>query len=211
MKEFFKNYTLGSLVCSAIGIALLINPHIITDVLNTAIGIVLIVWGVLGVIRCIADKSSDGDGDINIFSLLGNIALGCGGIYVFKHTDLLERVIIAVLGIYLICSGLPKLIDSIRIKNELNDGWKKPLITSGVTTLLGIAVLAIPSLMPGILGVFMRVVGGLLLVGGVGNFIGGQASSKLLHDIRENHEYKHGRPAEPTGGMVVDISDFSEK
>lgn len=207
MKEFFKNYTLGSLVCCAIGAALLINPHIITDVLNTAIGIILIVWGVFGAAKCLSGHSASDDGDINIFSLLGSIALIGGGVYVFRHTDLLEKVLMAVLGVYLICSGLPKLIDSLNIRKELGEKWKKPLVTSVITVILGIVVLIIPALLPNLV---MRLLGGLLLAGGIGNFIGGHSSSRVLRGIREEHEYKRGKPAAPTG-KIVDIESFSEK
>ena len=42
MKSMLKNYSLGALACIVLGVALVIRPHIITDVLNTALGVILI-------------------------------------------------------------------------------------------------------------------------------------------------------------------------
>lgn len=207
MKSFLKNYTLGSLACCVMGIALIVNPHIITDVLNTALGVILIVWGAFGILKAIPGIIAD-EGKVDIFALLGSLALLGGGIYVFRHTDLLERILMAVLGVYLICSGLPKLIDSLRIKNALHDNWKKPLITSGMTVLLGLVVLVAPAFIPNMV---MRVVGVLLLAGGIGNFIGGYSSSRILQDLKEDRQYKRGKPAAPSSGEVVDVDSYDEK
>ena len=208
MKSFLKNYTLGSLACCVMGIALLINPHIITDVLNTALGVILIVWGAFGVVKVIAEMIADSDRKTDIISLLGNLALIAGGIYVFNHTDLLERILMAVLGVYLICSGLPKLFDSLRIKSAMDDKWKQPFFTSLLTVLLGLVVLIVPAFIPNMV---MRVVGVLLLAGGIGNFIGGYSSMRVLKNIKENAVYKRGKPAAPSSGEVVDIDDYDEK
>ena len=206
MKDLFKNYAIGSLACCVMGVALLVNPHIITDVLNTAIGIILIVWGVLGAGKCISAHSGSQDSDINIFSLIGHIILIGAGVFVFRHTNMLEKILMGALGIYLICSGLPKLIDSLRIRSALHDRWVKPFITSCITVILGLTVLIVPALLPSLM---MRAVGILLLAGGVGNFIGGRSSSRILGSIREAHESKHGISAAPTGN-VVDIDFYDE-
>lgn len=206
MKNIFKNYAIGSIACCAMGIALLVNPHIITDVLNTAIGIILIVWGVLGAGKCISAHSGSQDSDINIFSLIGHIALIAAGVFVFRHTNMLEKILMGALGIYLICSGLPKLLDSLRIRNELHSQWKKPFITSCVTVLLGLTVLIVPALLPSLM---MRAVGVLLIAGGIGNFIGGHSSSRVLSGIREKHELRYGRPAVPNGS-VIDVEMYDE-
>lgn len=186
MKKMLSNYALGSLACIVMGVALIINPHIITDVLNTALGVILIVWASVGILRFIIAKSKGSD-DAGIFSLFGDLILLAAGIYVFVNTSLLETIAMTALGLYLLCSGLPKLINSFKLK-RISPQWKTPLISSGVTALLGIAVLIMPNFIAGRL---MRLVGVILAIAGFSGFISGSSSAGIQKKYERSNKKKN--------------------
>ena len=203
-----KNYTVGSLACIIAGIILLIDPHIITNLLNSVVGILLIVWGALGVLGFIIAKSRK-DGGASIISLFGSLALVFCGIFVFSHKNLLETLLMFALGIFLVSSGVPKLIAASELRNRGVDGWTAPFMTSCITTLLGIVIIISPALLPGI---FMSVAGALLLIGGIGNFIGGHTEGKMrstLSKVEKNREYRRGK-AGTQSGEIIDINNYEE-
>lgn len=186
MKKMLSNYALGSVACIVMGVALIIDPHIITDVLNTALGVILIVWASVGILRFIAVKAKGGD-DAGFFSLCGDIILLAAGIYVFINTSLLETVAMTALGLYLLCSGLPKLINSFKLK-QISPQWKTPLVSSAVTALLGLLVLIMPNL---IAGKLMRLVGVLLAVAGVSGFVSGSSSAGIRKKYERSNKKKN--------------------
>lgn len=206
MKDMLSNYVLGAIACIVMGIALIVQPHIITDVLNTAVGVILIVWAVIGIIRFIMSKAKDSaSSDKGIMSLLGNIILLAGGIYVFINTSLLETVAMSALGLYLLFSGVPKLIDSVQLRN-ISPKWKTPLITSALTVILGLAVLLMPRL---IAGEIMRLVGVVLVGAGITCFISGNSASGILKK-HERDEVRAAKSAAKNGNKVLDV-DYTEE
>lgn len=206
MKDMLSNYVLGAIACIVMGIALIVQPHIITDVLNTAVGVILIVWAVIGIIRFIMSKAKDSaSSDKGIMSLLGNIILLAGGIYVFINTSLLETVAMSALGLYLLFSGVPKLIDSVQLRN-ISPKWKTPLITSALTVILGLAVLLMPRL---IAGEIMRLVGVVLVGAGIACFISGNSASGILKK-HERDEVRAAKSASKNGNKVLDV-DYTEE
>lgn len=203
-RKKINNISVGSVACVIIGLLLLINPHIITDTLNSAIGVILILWGVF---MAAAFFASGKDSGRSVLSLVGSVLLIIFGAYVFSHTELLERVLMISLGIYLISSGLPKLMGALSLSERNVEGWMRPFIISCGTVLVGIVVIISPALLPSI---FMRAAGALLLIGGAGNFIGGLSSGRLRTELEKQHEYRHGKEAEPNSGAVVDIDSYEE-
>ena len=55
------NYLLGAVACIVLGIALLIDPLIITDVLGKALGVIFIVWAVIGILGFFISRSRGGE------------------------------------------------------------------------------------------------------------------------------------------------------
>lgn len=207
MKDFMKRFSPGSLICCAAGVLLLVNPHIITDLLNTVIGVVLIALGVLWAAGLLMNKQPEQPLSEIILPLLGSIALTVGGFYVLRHMGLLERVLMLALGIYLLCSALPKLIESLRTKKSGGSGWEKSAVTSAATVILGVVAIAIPAFLPAFV---MKTLGVLLILGGIGNFISGLSSSKLFRDMKLDYEYRKGKPAPNTSGKVIDIENYRD-
>ena len=189
MKDMLENYVLGALACIVMGIALIVNPHIITDILNTAVGVILIVWAVMGILRFIAARVRE-DGGSSVFSLFGNLILLAAGVYVFINTDLLEKIVMFALGFYLLCSGIPKIITAFKIKSAAPDRWILPLVTSLITTLFGALIVFAPTKVS---GTFMTVVGVILTVAGISNFISGFSATRAYDNLEKEVRYSKGR------------------
>lgn len=184
-----ENYVLGALACIVMGVALIINPHIITDILNTAIGVILIVWAVLGIVRFIASHAREAE-NASVFSLFANLVILAAGIYVFINTDLLEKIVMLALGFYLICSGIPKIITAVKIKSLDSERWLLPLITSVATTLFGLVIVFAPTK---ISGTFMTIAGIILTAAGVSNFISGFSATRVYDKLEKDVRYSRGR------------------
>lgn len=189
MKDMLENYALGALACIVMGVALIINPHIITDILNTAIGVILIVWAVLGIVRYIASHASNAE-NAGVFSLFANLIILAAGIYVFINTDLLEKIVMLALGFYLICSGVPKIITAVKIRSLDSDRWLLPLITSVATTLFGLVIVFAPTKVS---GTFMTIAGIILTAAGVSNFISGFSATRVYDKLEKDVRYSRGR------------------
>lgn len=222
MKQMLKNYSLGALACIIIGVALMINPHIITDVLNTAVGVILIAWALIGVLGFIASRSSDSKERQSVFSLFSNVIMLLLGIYVFVNPKLLETIVMAELGIYLLCSGIAKLASALSIKRYGSEGWLLPLITALITTVMGAVILAVPTLVSGSI---MFVIGVLLVIAGAVNFVSGFTAARELKKVMRALDPDGGKPAKRSrervrkgtsidpsdGSRIVDVTSYDEE
>lgn len=185
-----KNYVLGALACIVMGVALIVNPHIITDVLNTAIGVILIAWAAVGILRFVFSRANDTDGSVGFFSLISNIIILIAGIYVFINTSLLEKIVMLALGLYLLFSGIPKIIASFRIKKMSEDGWLLPMVTAAASTLLGALIVCSPTKVS---GAFMRFIGVALAIAGAVSFISGFSGTRMYEKLEKDIRYSGGR------------------
>ncbi len=221
MKKMLKNYSLGALACIVMGVALMINPHIITDVLNTAVGVLIIAWAAVGIIGFIASRSSDSRERQSVFSLVGDVIMLLLGVYVFVNPKLLETIVMTALGIYLLCSGISKLASALHIKKYGNDRWLLPLITAVISTLMGGFIIAAPTLLSGSI---MFIVGVVLTIAGIVNFVSGFSAARELKKLMRELDPDGGKPAKkkrervrksaanvsPDGSKVIDVRNYDE-
>ncbi|MCD8095445.1 MAG: DUF308 domain-containing protein [Ruminococcus sp.] len=195
MKEMLSNYVLGSLLCLVMGIALIIEPHILTEVVGVAIGVILIVIAAIGLIRFFVSFSKEKDErTVGILSLLESILILAAGIYVLIDTSLIEKIVMLVLGFYLACAGLPKIFDSIKIKRMGSPNWIVPLVTSVVTVVLGIVMIVIPVKTT---EAIMRIVGIVLAVSGAVCFVSGFTATSTFKKLEKELEFSGGKGRDP--------------
>lgn len=207
MKQMMKNYPLGALACIVMGIALVINPHIISQVLNTAIGVILIVWAAVGIIGFIASRSSDSRENVSIFSLISDLVMLGLGIYVFVNPMLLETIVMTALGLYLTFSGISKVSSALKIRKYTPDNWVFPAVGAVITLLLGIFILVSPTFLTGGL---MSVVGIVLIIAGAVHFISEISAAKTLEKISGGGK-KRRRSVDPEdGSKIVDVKNYKE-
>lgn len=190
MKDMLQNYLLGALACIIVGIALLINPHILTQTLNTAVAVILIACGAIGILGFIISKSKDSKNDKSFLSLLVSAVILVCGIYLLKHTDLLEKLVMICLGLYLLCSGIPKLITAVKLRKLRPESWLTPFITSAATVALGTVMLFMPG---NTTEAIMRIAAVILIVGGTVNFMSGFTGTRVYDKIRKDIQYSGGK------------------
>lgn len=202
MKQMLKNYSLGALACIVLGVALLINPQIITDVLSVAIGVIMIVWAAVGIIGFIASRSSDSRGGVSVFSLIGHIIMIGIGIFILTNPGFILYTLMLTLGVYLLFSGITKLTAAINIRRQTADnGWKLPLVTAAATTLLGIVMCISPTF---ISDSIMRLIGIILVVAGASNFISGASVSSVVKKT------SRGSKTTADGKKIIDVKDYKD-
>ncbi|SDA14273.1 Uncharacterized membrane protein HdeD, DUF308 family [Ruminococcus sp. YE71] len=199
MKKMMQNYSLGAAACIVMGIALIIKPDMIGQVLNSIVGTVLIVWAAFGVLRFIMSRASDSDSRVGIMSLLGNIALLAGGIFVLVNERFLERAVMCTLGVYLIFSGVPKLFEAVSLK-KYTDSWKKPMVSSLLTVVFGTLVLVMPLF---IIDGVMRLLGVALTAAGIFSFVSGSSTAVLKKKFVDGRSKKNKKQAD--GTKVIDV------
>ncbi len=188
MKEMMTNYLLGAVACIVLGIALLIDPLIITDVLGKALGVIFIVWAVIGILGFFISRSRGGEA--GILSLIADIIKFAAGVYVFIDPNLLVKIVMITIGFYLLCSGIPQLISAVRIRSIAPDRWMLPLVSSLLTVVIGAFMLLSPVW---ITEKLMRLVGIILLVSGICNFLSGFNGTRLYNKLKKDIEYGGGR------------------
>ena len=114
MKEKFKNFRWDSIVIAiasiVLGIILIVFPEITLKTLGYAIGIGIIVLGVISIIFYLARESSD-NLNRNDF-LLGTVEIVIGICAIIKIAIIIDLLPIAM-GIIIIISGCAKLQDTV--------------------------------------------------------------------------------------------------
>ena len=188
MKEMLSNYLLGAIACIVLGIAVIIKPLIITDVLGKALGVILIVWGAVGVLSFFISRSRGSDA--SFFSMVADVVKLAAGIYVFVDPDLLVKIVMIAIGFYLLCSGVPEIISACRIRRIDPDRWVLPLVFSIITSVIGAVMLLSPIW---ITSQLMRLVGVILLAAGISNFMSGFNGTRLYNKLKKDIAYSGGR------------------
>ncbi len=134
-----KSYTLlVSLLYFVMGLIMLLNPGFILDAVNYIVGIFILLYGVIYIIRFFSKN------DFNTLSKFGLIAgLICitFGIYILINPTLLSSIIPFAAGLLLLVDGLGKLKDSIAFKKVNYRRWWIGLIIAILFVGFGIYML----------------------------------------------------------------------
>lgn len=127
-----KKYSLIAVAASfIIGLLFLIFPAQCIDFMSLAVGFALIFFGVVGIFDYIVKKNS-------MFSLyLGIVVTICGIIICVKYKQILS-VMVAILGIFLLTTGIVNFVTSIKVVvSSFVSGWLT-MFMSIATCVLGI-------------------------------------------------------------------------
>lgn len=201
MKQMFKNYSLGAAACIVLGIALLVNPRIITDVISIAIGVIMIVWAAVGIVRFIASRSSDSAVQLSVISLIGYVILAGVGIFILTNPGFILYTLMLTFGVYLVFSGFSKLMEAFKIRKQTADDYKLPLITAALTLVLGIVMCVSPTF---ISDGIMRVIGVILIIAGAVNFISGASVSSVVK------KYSGAENKTADGKKIIDVDNYED-
>lgn len=202
MKNFLKNISWGSIVCMILGIALVIHPSLLTETLNYIFGALIVIGGTIGVVKFFVSST-----DRDFFAFIGDVAILILGCIIIANKTLLETLVMIAVGLYLLSSGIPKLIYSLKAKKMGYQDWKFPLISSCLTVALGLFIIASPALLHGV----MRLFGFILAAGGGIHFASGISMSKIMDEINDKKVDRKGRKAPVPDGEIIDVDNFDVK
>ena len=118
MVEFFKKVSITSIITSLVfaifGIVMLINPAETTQMLALILGITVMVVGIEKIISYFVLR---GNLDFYNYELVYGIIAIVASIIMITHVNTFSVVVRIVIGAWITCSGLMRLLYSLRIKN----------------------------------------------------------------------------------------------
>ncbi|MBO4866820.1 MAG: DUF308 domain-containing protein [Ruminococcus sp.] len=166
MKKILGNFTVLSLFCIVMGVALIIRPDLFTRVVGLIVGGVITAMGAVALMRYFIRTKTDPD---NASGLVSGVILVLAGVFVMVRPDFIPKVIAFVFGAYMLISGITNLQGAFALKKNNSTRWTKALVIAGLTTLAGMMLVINPILLA---DVTARLMGVCLLISGMSN-IGG--------------------------------------
>lgn len=128
-----------SIIFILIGTFLLARPEDAIHLVSYALGIILIVWGVISVITFFTDKESQNYLD---FVFIVGVFVLIFGIIILVKPDTIASIIPLLLGIWMLINGVTKLSYSLTLNN--NKSALSSIIISLIIVLLGILLIINP-------------------------------------------------------------------
>ncbi|SFC54687.1 HdeD family acid-resistance protein [Ruminococcus albus] len=165
-KKVIGNFTVLSVFCIVMGIALIIRPDLFTRVVGLVIGGIITTMGAVALLRYLIRTRTDPD---NASGLVSGVVLIIAGVFVMVRPDFIPKVIAFVFGAYMLISGITNIQGAFLLKKTNSTRWTKALVIAGLTTLAGMMLVINPILLA---DVTARLMGVCLLISGMSN-IGG--------------------------------------
>ena len=169
MKRFFHHFrfaTFGiAILCTLLGLALLIWPEQSMNVLGYGFGAVLTISGLLQIGGYVA---SDKQGLLKKIQLLAGILIAVVGVAILLSPKTVMKLTVVVIGIVMLYHGVMDIKFGFDIKNCNGSKWAVTLLMGLVTCALGVLVLVNPF---GSARVLMVIIGAGLIFDGVSDVV----------------------------------------
>lgn len=166
MKKVLGNFTVLSVFCIVMGIALIIRPDFFTRVVGLVVGGVITAMGAVALLRYFIRTKTDPN---NASGLISGVILVLAGVFVMVRPDFIPKVIAFVFGAYMLISGITNIQGAFALKKNNSTRWIKAMVSAVLTTLAGLMLVINPILLS---DVTFRLMGVCLLISGMSN-IGG--------------------------------------
>lgn len=166
MKKVLGNFTVLSVFCIVMGIALIIRPDFFTRVVGLVVGGVITAMGAVALLRYFIRTKTDPN---NASGLISGVILVLAGVFVMVRPDFIPKVIAFVFGAYMLISGIINIQGAFALKKNNSTRWTKAMVSAVLTTLAGLMLVINPILLA---DVTFRLMGVCLLISGMSN-IGG--------------------------------------
>jgi len=181
-KKIKANALIVALIYAALGLVLLIWPDLSTNVLCTALGVVLILCGAVDVIIFLAGR----DGSLYSGShLVVGIILAVMGIYIMVQPSLVAIIVPRVIGVLLCIDGLSNVADAITLHRCSYARWAAALILGLLTLGLGALLIYDPF---DAFTLVVQLIGAFLLFDGITDFWITTRVSKVQRQIQKDQE-----------------------
>ena len=180
LKKMFKNYLVVCLLSIALGIALVIEPTFLTKLVSYILGGVSLGFGVYYIVMYFI-KNHEG----MVFLMIKGLILAVIGVFLFVKPDFIPRMISTAFGIYMLVNGIIGLTNATEIKRSGDSEWQFPMISAGVTFVLGFIIFINPMLP---VKAAMMVLGICLIISGASNLFSAFTSRSKLKELEKQAE-----------------------
>ena len=179
-RKMFKNYLVVCLLSIALGIALVIEPTFLTKLVSYILGGVSLGFGVYYIVMYFI-KNHEG----MVFLMIKGLILALIGVFLFVRPDFIPRMISTAFGIYMLVNGIIGLTNATEIKRSGDSEWQFPMISAGVTFVLGFIIFINPMLP---VKAAMMVLGICLIISGASNLFSAFTSRSKLKELEKQAE-----------------------
>ncbi len=141
LKKFKTNVVVSSVLCVILGLVLVLRPGLSMRIVCTAVGVVLIVSGVMRMIAYFTTR----DGSLySQANLIFGIVLTVVGIWIVMKPDKVMAIIPIIVGIVIAIHGLHNLQQALELWRDKYDRWWVALILGVLTVGFGVLLVCRP-------------------------------------------------------------------
>lgn len=141
LKKIKTNVVISSLLCVVLGLVLVLRPGLSMRIVCTAVGVVLIVSGVMRMIAYFAGRDGSMYSQIN---LIFGIVLAVVGVWITVKPDKVLAIIPIIVGIVIVLHGLHNLKQSAELWRDKYDKWWVACIMGVLTVGFGVLLICRP-------------------------------------------------------------------
>lgn len=141
LRKIKANVVVSSLLCVGLGFVLVIWPGMSMQIVCTAIGVVLILTGVLKIAEYFIMKDGSLYAQTN---LIFGIVLTVVGVWITVKPDQVLAIIPIIVGIVIIIHGIRKMQQAVALHKNRYDKWWVALILGLLTAGLGVLLICEP-------------------------------------------------------------------
>jgi uncharacterized membrane protein HdeD (DUF308 family) len=163
LRKIKANVVVSSLLCAALGVVLLVYPGDSMRVVGIAVGVVLILTGIVKVFDFLINR----DGTLYLqLNLIFGIVLAVVGVWIITQPEKVMSIIPIIIGIIITIHGISKLRQAIELCQDHYEKWWVALLLGILTAGLGILLIFRPF---EALETVVQVIGAFLIYDGVSN------------------------------------------
>lgn len=141
LKRIKTNALLSAALYAVLGLVLLIRPELSATVLCTALGLILVVCGLIDIAVFLRNR----DGSLYAAAhLVAGIALAAVGLWLMSRPTLISVVIPRIIGVLICIHGAGDLGDALTLRKNGSSRWAAALLLGLVTLGLGTVLVCDP-------------------------------------------------------------------
>lgn len=141
LKKIKTNVVVSSLLCVVLGLVLVFRPGMSMRIVCTAVGVVLIVTGVMRIIEYFAVRDGSMYSQLN---LIFGIVLVVVGVWITMKPDKVLAIIPIIVGIVIVIHGLHNLKQAMELWRDKYDKWWIACIMGVLTVGFGVLLICRP-------------------------------------------------------------------
>lgn len=141
LKKIKANVIVSSLLCVILGLVLVVRPGLSIRIVCTAVGIVLVVSGIVRVIDYFTERDGSMYSQIN---LIFGIVLAVVGVWITVKPDKVLAIIPIIVGIVIVIHGLHNIKQAMELWRDKYDKWWVAAVMGALTVGFGVLLICRP-------------------------------------------------------------------